>query len=101
MPFLQGAMSARPARSPTELLHAYLPVGRLGTLDAAMALARGRFHTIWAVEAQDVELADSLIGRSPSIGARDTEWASAFARLRREQSIVSRRNRSCFCCFTS
>lgn len=54
-----------------ELLHAYLPVGRLGTLDAAMALARGRFHTIWAVEAQDVELAHSLIGRYPSIGARD------------------------------
>ena len=54
-----------------ELLHAYLPVGRLGTLDAAMALARGRFHTIWAIEAQDVELAHSLIGLYTSIGARD------------------------------
>jgi hypothetical protein len=36
-----------------------------------MTLARGRFHTIWAIEAKDVELAHSLVGLYPSIGARD------------------------------
>jgi uncharacterized protein len=54
-----------------ELMHAYLPVGRYNTLDAALALARGRLRTIWPVEAQDVELARSLVDRYSALGARD------------------------------
>ncbi len=34
-----------------ELLHAYLPVGREGTLDAALVLAQGRLAQLWPVEA--------------------------------------------------
>lgn len=54
-----------------ELMHAYLPVGRTETLDAALDLARSRMATIWAVEAEDVELARSLAVRHSGLGARD------------------------------
>lgn len=54
-----------------ELLHAYLPVGREETLDAALALAQGRLAQVWPVEAEDILLARSLIGRHPGLGARD------------------------------
>lgn len=54
-----------------ELLHAYLPVNRLGTLDAALALATSRVGTVWNVEQQDVEMARLLVGRHPGLGARD------------------------------
>jgi uncharacterized protein len=54
-----------------ELLHAYLPVGRLETLDAALTLARSRLGAIWAIEREDVELARSLVERHPGVGARD------------------------------
>ncbi len=54
-----------------ELLHAYLPVNRLETLDAALQLARNRMHAVWSVEAEDVELARALVHRHPGLGARD------------------------------
>jgi uncharacterized protein len=54
-----------------ELLHAYIPVGRFETLDAALALARARFGAIWTVEPEDVELARELVGRHRALGARD------------------------------
>lgn len=54
-----------------ELLHAYLPVGREATLDAALALAHGRLAQVWPVEAEDVALARSLVARHPGLGARD------------------------------
>jgi len=54
-----------------ELLHAYLPVGRLETLDAALTLARSRLGAIWSIEPEDVELARSLVERHPGLGARD------------------------------
>lgn len=54
-----------------ELLHAYLPVGRPDTLDAALELARSRMAEVWPVEAEDVELARSLVERHPALGARD------------------------------
>jgi len=54
-----------------ELLHAYLPVNRLDTLDAALELARGRVSTIWPVERDDVEMGRTLIDRHPALGARD------------------------------
>jgi predicted nucleic acid-binding protein len=54
-----------------ELLHAYLAVNRLGTLDAALALATARVGTVWSLERQDVEMARLLVGRHPGLGARD------------------------------
>jgi uncharacterized protein len=54
-----------------ELLHAYLPVGRLETLDAALTLARERTVQVWAVEAEDVLVARDLVSSHLSLGARD------------------------------
>jgi predicted nucleic acid-binding protein len=53
-----------------ELLHVYLPVGRLGTLDAALRLALD-LTTVWPVEAQDVQAARDLALVRPGLGARD------------------------------
>jgi predicted nucleic acid-binding protein len=53
-----------------ELLHAYLPVGRLSTLDAALTLTE-RMSAIWPVEPADVLLARSFVGRHGELGARD------------------------------
>jgi predicted nucleic acid-binding protein len=54
-----------------ELIHAYLPVGRLQTLDAALTLAQGRLAQVWPVESKDVLLARSLFDSHPGLGARD------------------------------
>jgi hypothetical protein len=54
-----------------ELMHAYVSVDRLDTLDAALTLARGRMGTIWPVEPADVDLARALVERHPGLGARD------------------------------
>ena len=54
-----------------ELLHTYLPVARLETLDAALELVESRVETIWSVEAEDVHLARSLVGAHGELGARD------------------------------
>lgn len=54
-----------------ELLHAYLPVDRIETLDAALRLAEGRIATVWSVEEEDVRLARILVDEHPALGARD------------------------------
>ncbi len=54
-----------------ELLHAYLPVERRETLDAALALVEGRIREIWSLEPEDVRLARALVERHPTLGARD------------------------------
>lgn len=54
-----------------ELLHAYLPVGRIETLDAALSLAESRMSTIWSLEPEDVSLARILLDRYAALGARD------------------------------
>lgn len=54
-----------------ELTHAYLRVGRLQTLDAALSLATGACMDIWPLEEADVTLARSLHDQYPSLGARD------------------------------
>lgn len=54
-----------------ELVHAYLPVNRLATLDAALTLAEARTTVVWPLEAEDARLARSLVGRHPGLGARD------------------------------
>ena len=54
-----------------ELLHAYLPVGRTATLDAALTLLRGTVREIWPVDADDVWHARGLVAELPHLGARD------------------------------
>jgi len=54
-----------------ELLHAYLPVNRLQTLDAALKLAEARIAELWPVESDDVRLARALVTRHAGLGARD------------------------------
>jgi predicted nucleic acid-binding protein len=49
----------------------YLPVGRLETLDAALALAEGRIAEVWSIEPEDVKLARSLVESHPELEARD------------------------------
>lgn len=73
--FLRSAREELPLATSAEvlqeLLHAYLPAGRTGTLDAAMTLAEGRIATVWPVEEADVRLARSLADRRPALDARD------------------------------
>jgi len=54
-----------------ELLHAYIPVGRLKTLDAALTLAGSCIATVYPVDAEDVRAARLLAGRHRQLGARD------------------------------
>ena len=54
-----------------ELAHAYLPVGRLGTLDAALALVHRAGIQVWPLEEADVTLARQLHEQHPGLGARD------------------------------
>lgn len=54
-----------------ELLHAYLPVQRIGTLDAALALVTATVATVWPVEEGDVRLARELAEEHAGLGARD------------------------------
>ncbi len=54
-----------------ELLHAYLPVQRLSTLDAALALVDGTAAVVWTVEPQDVRFARVLVETHPHLSARD------------------------------
>jgi uncharacterized protein len=54
-----------------ELLHAYLPVQRIATLDAAWRLAESALKELWAVDPEDVRLARDLRESFPSLGARD------------------------------
>jgi predicted nucleic acid-binding protein len=54
-----------------ELLHAYLAVGRLDTLDAALQLATDRTSAIWPIEPADVLLARTLAERHDALAARD------------------------------
>lgn len=67
----RGVQLATSAEVLHELLHAYLPVNRLETLDAALALAEARIRAVWPIEADDVRLARALIARYPGLGARD------------------------------
>lgn len=54
-----------------ELLHAYLPVGRVETLDAAFDLVDKCIEEAWSVDADDVHLARALLVRHPGLSARD------------------------------
>lgn len=53
-----------------ELLHVYLPVGREGTLDAAMHLATD-LTEVWTVDLDDIRDARLLHDQHPGLSARD------------------------------
>ena len=53
-----------------ELLHVYLPVGRLETLDAALRLTADLTVT-WPIDDSDVHAARDLVTSEPGLGARD------------------------------
>lgn len=65
-----GTPLATSAELLQELLHAYLPVHRTETLDAALALVAGCVSEVWPVEPDDVRLARALVARHPGLGAR-------------------------------
>lgn len=67
----KGPPLATSAEVLQELLHAYLPVQRIETLDAALALAEARAGVIWPVEVEDARLARALADRHPCLPARD------------------------------
>ena len=54
-----------------ELVHAYLPVARLHTLDSALALIVRSRVKVWPLEEADVTLARQLSEQYPTLGARD------------------------------
>ena len=66
-----GEPSVTSAEVMQELVHAYLPVGRLETLDAALLLVESSVAEIWPIEAEDVRAARSLVRAYPGLGARD------------------------------
>jgi len=54
-----------------ELMHAYVPVERLKTLDAALELVARTTVEAWSLEKDDVVEARSLATAMPALGARD------------------------------
>jgi hypothetical protein len=54
-----------------ELLHAYVPVGRMETLEAAFDLVDSLIETLWPVEPDDARLARSLLASHGELDARD------------------------------
>ena len=54
-----------------EMVHAYLPAGRLATLDAAMTLVARCGAEVWPLEAEDVTLARQHHEQYPTLSTRD------------------------------
>lgn len=54
-----------------ELLHVYLPVGRMGTLDAALELATQGVDRVIPVDSDAVIHARNLVDKHPGLTARD------------------------------
>lgn len=54
-----------------ELMHAYIPAGRLETLNAALTLADSPETEVWPLEREDIHLALRLRRRFPQLSARD------------------------------
>src|SRR3990172_4142656 len=54
-----------------ELFHAYLPVGRMETLDSALKLARGALDRILSVDPETVFFVRELVEEYPQLTARD------------------------------
>jgi hypothetical protein len=69
-----------------ELLHAYVPVSRFATLDAALSLAESRISTVWPLEPEDVLLARRLLDRHAALGARDLLHLACPRRFRQART---------------
>ena len=54
-----------------ELMHAYIPVQRIETLDRAFTLIESAVSQVWPTEPEDVRFARTLVERYPELGARD------------------------------
>ena len=54
-----------------ELMHVYLSVARLQTLDRALSLVTRARVEVWPLEPEDVMLARQLHEQHPALGARD------------------------------
>lgn len=63
-----------------ELMHAYLPVGRVSTLDGALELAARTVSDIWPLEPEDVRFARALIRDHGTLGARDLLYLACCRR---------------------
>lgn len=66
----RGEVLVTSAEVQQELMHAYLPVGRLATLDAALTLTRSMAE-LWSLEPADVTHARALLTRHSGLSARD------------------------------
>ena len=66
-----GAPLCTSAEVMQELAHAYLPVGRLQTFDAALGLMASAGVEVWPLEEADVALARQLHELHPTLKARD------------------------------
>ncbi len=74
-----------------ELVHAYIPVGRLETFDAALTLVAGYDVQVWPLEEGDVSLARQLHELHPSLDPRDLcHLASCHRRGIREVKTFDR-----------
>lgn len=71
-----------------ELLHAYLPVNRIKTLDSAMELISRLVVDVWPLEFEDVELARQLYDQFPQLGGRDLSHL-ASCRRRGTQKLMT------------
>ncbi len=67
----QGKRLATSAEVLQELLHVYLPVGRMATLDAALELATKGIDLVIPINSEMVLLARDLADRHPGLTARD------------------------------
>ena len=54
-----------------ELMHVYLPVGRMQTLDAALELATGTLDRVFSIDPDSVLFARRLVEQYPALTARD------------------------------
>ena len=63
-----------------ELAHAYLPTGRLHTLDAALGLIASASVEVWPLEEADVTQARRLHEQYPTLQARDLCYVASCRR---------------------
>ena len=70
-----------------ELFHAYLPVGRITTLDAALKLS-GDLAEVWSLEADDLVTARDLIAEEPGLSARDLVHLASCLRRRADEIVT-------------
>lgn len=83
-----GDQAATSVEVMQELMHAYLPVGRVATLDAALLLVESSVSAIWPIEVDDVRMARLLVSRYSQLGARDLIHL-ACCRRRNAESIYT------------